>query len=69
MDGPGDYHTKWCKSDRERQIYDITYMWNLIKNNTNDLFTKQKQTHRSQNHTYGYQRGNVGGSDKLGDWD
>ena len=30
MDGPGDYHAKWSKSDRERQIsYDITYMWNL----------------------------------------
>ena len=30
MDGPGDYHIKWSKSDRERQIpYDITYMWNL----------------------------------------
>ena len=32
MDGPGDYHTKWSKSDRERQIsYDIAYMWNLKK--------------------------------------
>ena len=32
MDGPRDYHTKWSKPDRERQIsYDITYMWNLIK--------------------------------------
>ena len=30
MDGPRDYHTKWRKSDRERQIsYDITYMWSL----------------------------------------
>ena len=30
MDGPRDYHTKWSKSDRERQItYDITYMRNL----------------------------------------
>ena len=29
MDGPRDYHTKWNKSDRERQIlYDITFMWN-----------------------------------------
>ena len=27
MDGPGDDHTKWSKSDRERQIlYDITYV-------------------------------------------
>ena len=30
MDGPTDYHTKWSKSHRERQIpYDTTYMWNL----------------------------------------
>ena len=32
MDVPRDYHAKWSKSDRERQIlYDITYMWNLKK--------------------------------------
>ena len=32
MDGPRDYHAKWSKSDRERQIsYDITHMWNIIK--------------------------------------
>ena len=30
MEGPGDYHTKKVKSDKERQTsYDITYMWNL----------------------------------------
>ena len=30
MNGPRDYHTKWSKSERARQIsYDITYMWNL----------------------------------------
>ena len=29
MDGPRDYHTKWGKSNRERQIYDITYMLHL----------------------------------------
>ena len=44
MDGPTDYHTKWSKSDRERQIpYGITYMWNLKIIQMN-LFTKQKQT-------------------------
>ena len=27
MDGPGDYHTKWNKLDKERKIsYDIAYM-------------------------------------------
>ena len=42
MDGPGDYHTKWNKSDREIQIsYDITYMWNLKKKSyTNELIYK-----------------------------
>ena len=30
VDGLRDYHTKWSKSDRERQTsYDITYIWNL----------------------------------------
>ena len=32
MDVPRDCHTKWCKSDTERQIsYDIAYVWNLRK--------------------------------------
>ena len=32
MDGSRNYHTKWTKPDRERQIsYDVTYMWNLKK--------------------------------------
>ena len=31
MDRPRDPHTKWSKSNRERQILDdITCMWNLI---------------------------------------
>ena len=38
MDGPRDYHTKWSKWDRERQIsYDITYMRNLKKSDANEL--------------------------------
>ena len=70
MNGPRDYHPKRSKPDRERQIsYDITYMWNLKKMIQMNLFSKQKQTHRPKKQTYGYQRGNVGGSDKLGDWD
>ena len=29
-DGPRDFHTKWSKSERERQIpHDVTYTWNL----------------------------------------
>ena len=53
---------------RERQIsYDITYMWNLNKKMIQmNLFTKQKQTHRHRKQTCGYQRGKVGGRDRLG---
>ena len=60
MDGPRDYHTKWSKSDGERQIsYDTTYMWNLKKwyiwiylqnrNRVTDIGGKKK--------LYAYQRG------------
>ena len=36
MDATRDYHTKWSKSERERQIqYDSTYMWDL-KYDTNE---------------------------------
>ena len=39
-DGPREYHTKWSKSDRERQIlYDTPYMWNP-KSNTNESIYK-----------------------------
>ena len=68
IDGSRNCHTKWSMSDRERQIlYDIMYMWNLMI--WMNLFTKQKQTHRLQKQTYGYQRRKVGERDKLGDWD
>ena len=49
-----------------KQIYDITYMWNLIKMIQMKLFRKQKQIHRTRNQTYGYQREIGGqGSDKF----
>ena len=48
MDGPRDYHTKWSKSERERQTpYDITYMWNL-KYETNELIYKTETDSQTQ---------------------
>ena len=36
MDGPWGHYAKQNMSDRERQIpYDLTYMWNLRKTETN----------------------------------
>ena len=49
MDRPRDYHTKWSKSGRERQIpCDITYMWN-IKNDTNELINRNRLTDTETN--------------------
>ena len=72
MGGPRDYHINWSKSDRERQIsYNIAHMWNLIffkgckwtyLQDRNRLTDIKKQT-------YGYQRGNMVGRNKLGTWD
>ena len=49
MDGPRDYHTKWNKSDRGRQIpYDITYTWNL-KYDTSELIYKTETDSQTYN--------------------
>ena len=43
MDEPRDYHTKWSKPDRERQVLqDIVYMQKPknLKNNTHELINK-----------------------------
>ena len=42
MDGPRHDHTKGSKSDREKDKYKITYLWNLKKKIQMNLFTKQK---------------------------
>ena len=51
----------------QRQIlYAITYTWNLKNLIQMNLFEEQKQTHRLQKETYGYQREEVDGRNKLG---
>jgi len=47
MDRRRDYHTKWNKSDRERQIsHGIPYLWNFLKMIQMDLFKKQIERRR-----------------------
>ena len=42
MNGIIDYHTKWNKSERERQIpYDITYIWNLKHGTNEPIYEKE----------------------------
>ena len=69
MDGPRDNHTRWSKSDREKEILYYLYVESkkIIQIN---LFMKQKQTHKHRKQTYGYQSGKARvGRDKLGVWD
>ena len=50
MDGTRDSHTKWSKSERERQTpYDSTYMWNL-KYGTGVPVMAQWLTNLTRNH-------------------
>ena len=45
------------KSDRGEISYDTPYMWNLKRNDTMNLLTKQKNTHRLRKQTEGCQEG------------
>ena len=48
MDGPRECHTEWSKSDREGEIlYNISYMWNLKRNDTNELTYKAEEDSQS----------------------
>ena len=67
MDAIRDYHTKWSKSERERQIYAITHMWNLNVAQIN-LSTKQKQTHRPREQTFVCHQEGIWGKDGVGGW-
>ena len=44
MDGLRDCHTGWSKSDRERQIYNVTCMWNLKKKKGTSELIYQTET-------------------------
>ena len=48
-----DLEIEWSFRQRWRNIY-IPYMWTLKRNDTNEL-TKQKETHRLREQTYGCQ--------------
>ena len=66
MDGPREYHTKWSKSERERQILcDITYILSL-KYDTNELTYETETDSQTENRL-----AVVGAREKegLGVWD
>ena len=49
VDATRDYHTKWSKSEREKQIpYDITYMLNLRCGTNEPIYKTQTHIHKEQ---------------------
>ena len=56
MDGPRDYHTKWNKSDREKQIL-CDIISGIFKKWYRELIYKT-ETKRLWKQTYSYQSGN-----------
>ena len=43
MDGSGEHYAEWNKPDGERQIYDLTYKWDLINKTNNQAKYNQRQ--------------------------
>ena len=67
MDGPGDYHTKWSKSDRERQTsYDITYVWYLKYNSYESIYEKETESQTQKKKLMAMKGEQRGSRDKLG---
>ena len=63
VDRPRDDHTKWSKSERERQTPNgITYKWNL-RYDTNKLIYKTETHSQTQNRLVVANGGGVGGKD------
>ena len=69
MDGPRDCHSKWSKSDRERQISnDNAYMCSLKKWYKWTYLQNRNRVTDAENKLM-VTTGGKWGRDKLGDWD
>ena len=69
MNGPRNYHSKWSKPDRERQIaYDIAFMWNL-KKWYKWTYLQNRNRHIDIENKLMVTKGERGGRDNLEVWD
>ena len=63
-----DYHTKWRKSERERQLpYDNTYMWNL-NDDTSELIYETDTESQTQRTDWWLSRGDAWRKNEVEGW-
>ena len=55
MDGPRECYTECSQSDRGEILYDIPFMWNLKRNDTNECTYKIETDSRLLEPAYGCQ--------------
>ena len=68
MNGPRDDHTKWSKSERERNT--IWYHWyEESKYDTDELIYEKETDSQTQRADFWLPRGRRGGRNGLGVWD
>ena len=65
MDGHGDYHTKGSQRKTNMVLRLHGKLKKLHITSINNLIYRTEQTHRHRECSYGYQRANVGGRDRL----
>ena len=69
MDRPGDYHTKWSKSERERQIScDIIYMWSLKYDISEPIYRTETDLQTWKTDLW-LPRGRGGGEEMIGSFE
>ena len=58
MTGPRDYHTRWSKLERERQMpYALTYTWNLKRVDKHEFIY---ETDMAAEKEWGWERNGLG---------
>ena len=69
VDAPGDYRTKWSKSDWERSVCEITHMWKLIKTRYEWTCLQNRNRHMDIENKLTVIKGETWRGNKSGAWD
>ena len=69
MDGPGDYHTKWSKSNRQKKYHMISLKCGILKNDISEFIYKIETDSHTLKINLWLPKGKVWERNGLGIWD